>query len=167
MSITVVIGNPNVGGRTTTTATAVAERIGGAVGDSDIEVIELGDHTENIFEWEAPDLDALTAKVAASDLAIFACPTYKASFTGLLKAFLDRFDTNGLAGVVAVPVMLGAAPVHWLAPETQLRPVLVELAASVPSKGFFMIDKKMDALESSIDSWWELAEQPLRRSLGS
>jgi FMN reductase len=40
-------------------------------------------------------------EIAASDIAIFASPTYKASDTGMLKAFLDRYGSNGLAGVVA------------------------------------------------------------------
>ena len=38
------------------------------------------------------------------------------------------------SGLVAVPVMLGAGRMHQLAVESQLRPVLVELAAIVPTK---------------------------------
>lgn len=166
MRIMTIIGNPNPGGRTTTTGEAVAARIADAVGGADTETVELAHHAERIFRWEDPELDALCERVATSDAAVFACPTYKASFTGLLKAFLDRYGSNGLAGVVAVPVMLGAAPVHWLAPETQLRPVLVELAATVPTKSVFMIDKKMEELDATVDSWWELAREPLLRSLG-
>lgn len=41
----------------------------------------------------------LNARVAESDLAVFASPTYNATFTGLLKAFLDRYrPVNVLAG---------------------------------------------------------------------
>lgn len=166
MDISVVIGNPNPGGRTTVTAMAVAERIAAAVGGADRTLIELAEHTDGIFSWEAPTIQAINELVAASEVAVFACPTYKASFTGLLKAFLDRYGTNGLAGVVAVPVMLGGAPDHALAVETQLRPVLVELAATVPAKGLFMIDQRMDELDAVIDGWWELAETPLLRALG-
>jgi FMN reductase len=164
--ISVVVGNPNPGGRTTTTAVALASKIVGEVGDAEIVVIELADVAGRIFLWEDAELASLTAGVAGSELVIFACPTYKASFTGLLKAFLDRYGSNGLAGVVAIPLMLGAAPIHFLAPESQLRPVLVELAASVPTKAFFMIDNKMEELDAAIDSWWELARQPLLRALG-
>jgi flavin reductase like protein len=50
---------------------------------------------------------------AASQLAVFARPTFKATYSGLLKLFLEQFDSGtGLAGVVAVPVMLGAGSVH-------------------------------------------------------
>ena len=41
---------------------------------------------------------------------IVASPTYKATYTGLLKLFLDRIAGGALAGVTAVPVMLGG---HW------------------------------------------------------
>lgn len=161
-----MIGNPNPGGRTTVTAMAVAERITGAVGGAEVTLIELAEYTDGIFSWEAPAIQAVNERVAASDVAVFACPTYKASFTGLLKAFLDRYGTTGLAGVVAVPVMLGGSPVHALAVETQLRPVLVELAATVPTRGLFMVDQHMDELAGVIDGWWELAAAPLLRALG-
>ena len=63
-----------------------------------------------------------------------ASPTYKATYTGLLKLFLDRFATDGLRGV-AVPLMLGAGPGHALAPELTLRPVLTEIGGLVPAGG--------------------------------
>jgi FMN reductase len=166
MQISVVVGNPSAGGRTTTAAMAVAERAAGVLGGASVELVELAEHTEGIFSWEAPVIDEINRRVAGSDLAVVASPTYKASFTGLLKAFLDRYGSNGLAGVVVIPLMLGAAPVHALAVETQLRPVLVELAATVPTKGLFVVDSQMDRLAETIDAWWELAEGPLMRALG-
>ena len=44
-----------------------------------------------------------------------ASPTYKASYTGLLKSFLDWFGTTDLDGVTVVPVMVGAGLQHALA----------------------------------------------------
>lgn len=74
-------------------------------------------------------------------MAIFASPTFKASYSGLLKLFLDQFDTStGLEGVVAVPLMLGAGPGHQLAPELHLRPVLTELGASTPASALYLLD---------------------------
>lgn len=166
MRISVVIGNPRAGGRTTTAAVAVAERIAATVGADEIDVVELAEHTDRIFEWEAPELGDLTERVAGSDVVVFACPTYKASFTGLLKAFLDRYGTNGLAGVVAVPVMLGGSAHHALAPETQLRPVLVELGASIPTRSLYVIDSEMDALDDVVDAWWQDSGSLLVRAVG-
>ena len=167
MKIAVVVGNPNPAGRTTTVAEAVAGRIARSIGDeSSITTFELAEISGDLFTWGAETVERVVESVRASAVVVFATPTYKASYTGLLKAFLDRFPNNGLAEVVAVPVMLGGAPIHHLAMETQLRPVLVELAAVVPSKGLFVIDSQMDALSETIDSWWDLAERPISRSLG-
>lgn len=154
MRVCAVIGNPRVGGRTTIVATAVAQRLTTEFDAGAIDVIELGEHTQHIFEWENPELAAITERVASSTFVVFACPTYKASFTGLLKAFLDRYGSDGLAGVTAVPVMLGGSPHHSMAPDTQLRPVLVELGARVPSRSLYVVDSELDRLDETIDSWW-------------
>ena len=69
-------------------------------------------------------------------------PTFKATYTGLLKLFLDRFaGQTGLRGVVAIPLMLGAGERHALAVETHFKPVLVELGATCPASGLFLNDK--------------------------
>lgn len=167
MKIAVVVGNPNPAGRTTTVAEAVAARVAAAVqSETDISAFELAEISGDLFRWGAEPVERVVEAVRTSAVAVFASPTYKASYTGLLKAFLDRFPNNGLDGVVAVPVMLGGAPIHHLAVETQLRPVLVELAAVVPSKGLFVIDSQMDSLSETIEGWWELAHRPILRSLG-
>jgi FMN reductase len=153
MTVVAVVGNPNPGGRTTTVARAVADAVAAAIGGADVEVIELADVAAHLFEWDNADLAALTARVAAADVVIAACPTYKATYTGLLKAFLDRYGTDGLAGCVAVPVMVGGAPIHALAPEAYLRPLLVELGASVPSRGLYVLDSKMDTLDETVAAW--------------
>ncbi len=113
MQVSVVIGNPNPGGRTSRLAEATARHAIDAVGASaqaTIEVIELATVANRLFSWEDEELAALNQNVANSQLIIPACPVYKASYTGLLKAFLDRYGNNGLAGTVALPVMMGAAP---------------------------------------------------------
>jgi FMN reductase len=155
--IAALVGNPNPGGRTTTVAQKVADTVGTAIGGADVEIIELASLAAHLFEWDNADLAALTARVAEADVVIAACPTYKATYTGLLKAFLDRYGNDGLAGCVAVPVMVGAAPIHALAPEAYLRPLLVELGATVPSRGLYVLDSKMDTLDETIETWIETA----------
>lgn len=150
-SIAVVVGNPNPGGRTTKGGQAVAAAIA-ADGDS-VETYELADVASKLFEWENADVSALTAKVAAADIVVVASPTYKATYTGLLKAFLDNYGNDGLAGCAAVPVMVGAAPNHALALEVHLRPLLVELGATVPSRGLYLLEDQMDALDEVVGAW--------------
>src|ERR1700688_757504 len=132
--IAVVTGNPKSASRTHSVALAVADALAKELPGAETDpVIDLAGHAPRLFDWADEELKELTARVAAAGVAVFASPTYKASYTGLLKAFLDRYQNNGLDGGVAVPVMVGAGAVHALAPEAYLRPVLVELGATVPS----------------------------------
>ncbi|HWS37132.1 MAG TPA: NAD(P)H-dependent oxidoreductase [Actinoplanes sp.] len=149
MRIAIVVGNPKPRSRTLEVARAVAAVLPGDV----VETVDLADHAERLFTWGDPVLDELTAAVAAADLLVVASPTYKATYTGMLKAFLDRYPTNGLAGVVAVPVMTGAAPDHALAVEAYLRPLLVELGASVPARGLYVVMSRMAELAEITAAW--------------
>lgn len=153
MSVVVVIGNPNPGGRTTTVGEAVGAAVAAARGGDEVTTIELATIAGHLFEWGNEDVRALTEQVASADVIIAACPTYKATYTGLLKAFLDQYGNDGLAGCKAVPVMVGAAPNHALAPEVHLRPLLVELGTSVPTRGLYVLDTAMDSLDETVAAW--------------
>jgi FMN reductase len=87
-----------------------------------------------------------------AEVAVVASPTYKATYTGLLKLFLDQVGTGDLAGVVAVPLMLGAGPGHAMAPDLLLKPVLVELGATTPTRGLYLLDKQWDE-PGALDDW--------------
>ncbi|MFJ2980518.1 NADPH-dependent FMN reductase [Curtobacterium sp. NPDC087082] len=139
MITTVVAGNPKPASRTLDAATVVLERLTGRAPDHVVDVIDLG---PGLLGWGDDAVSEAVRTVAASDLVV-ASPTFKATYTGVLKLFLDQFATgDGLAGVVAVPLMLGAGPAHALAPEVFLKPVLVELGATVPAPALYLNDKQ-------------------------
>jgi FMN reductase len=152
-SVAVVTGNPKPASRTHGVALAVAE----ALGATEPIVVDLAEYAPRLFDWADAELNELTESVADADIAIFASPTYKAAYTGLLKAFLDRYGSNGLTGTVAVPVMTGGWPGHLLAVEVHLRPVLVELGASVPSRGLYVTEPELASLEVAVGKWAETA----------
>jgi FMN reductase len=149
MRIAVVTGNPKPASRTHGVALAVADALGAVPS----VVVDLAEYAPRLFDWSDTELSALTASVAGADVAIFASPTYKAAYTGLLKAFLDRYGPNGLAGVVAVPVMTGGWAGHSLAVEVHLRPVLVELGAVVPSRGLYVTEPELPDLDAAVSKW--------------
>ena len=103
--------------------------------------------------------------VTGARLLIVATPSYKGSYTGLLKVFLDRFPPGGLRGVVAVPLMLGAGPAHALAPELLLRPVLTEVGATVPVPGVYVLDSAHDD-PTAYDAWLAAARPVIGTLLG-
>jgi FMN reductase len=150
MIITIVAGNPKPQSRTLEAAGLVAERITGQSPTNVVDVITLG---AGLLGWGDDTVRAAVVAAASSDLLIVASPTYKASYTGVLKLFLDQFaGATGLAGVVAVPLMLGASPAHALAAEVHLKPVLVELGAIVPVQGLYLNEKTFTD-DASTDAW--------------
>ena len=152
----VVVGNPRAGSRTLAAATTLARRLVDAEPDLVVDLASLG---PALLDQQDASVAALVDEIGAADLVVVASPTYKATYTGLLKLFLDRFAGGvGLRGV-AVPLMLGAAPQHALAAELHLRPLLVELGAAVPTPALFVLDHEHDRPEAYDD--WLARSRPL------
>ena len=144
-------GNPRVGSRTAGAATHVAERL--ASDPTDVRAIDLAELAGEIFAPAHAAVDEALAAVQAARLVVVATPVYKASYTGLLKSFLDLYGPNGLAGVVAVPLVVSGNPAHALAGEVHLRPLLVELGAVVPARSLTVLDSQLADLDDAVDRW--------------
>jgi FMN reductase len=143
--VAVVVGNPRPGSRTLGAALRVAGELAGRPADLVVDLADLG---PRLVDWADPEVGRLVAEVGDAGLVVVASPTYKATYTGLLKLFLDRLPGGtGLRGV-AVPLMLGAGAEHALAPELTLRPLLTELGAVVPVRGLYVRDSEHDHPEA-------------------
>src|ERR1700759_5419056 len=141
MSTAVVVGNPKPASRTLAAATLVARELSGAKPDLVVDLATVG---PALLDFGDAGVADLVAGVGAADLVVVASPTYKATYTGLLKLFLARFaGGTGLSGV-AVPLMLGAGPGHALAAELHLRPLLTELGGVVPVRSLYVLDASHD-----------------------
>ncbi|MFT4084277.1 MAG: NAD(P)H-dependent oxidoreductase [Nocardioides sp.] len=150
MNLTVVVGNPKPASRTAEAATLLAHGLAPEAQPEIVDVITLG---PGLLGWGDPAVTEAVAKAAASDLLIVASPTFKATYAGLLKLFLDQFETGtGLQDVVAVPLMLGAGPAHFMASDLLLKPVLAELGAACPAPGLYLMDKTYDE-SPAMDEW--------------
>lgn len=156
--IAVLVGNPQPASRTRLVAEEVAALLGARSGAGIDATIDLADVADALFRFPEPRLDDLLNRVATADVAVIASPTYKAAYTGLLKAFLDRYGSDGLRGLTAVPVLTIGAPTHALAVETTLRPLLVELGASVPTRGLAFpaaaVEDRASVVGEWVDSEW-------------
>lgn len=150
VNVVVVVGNPKPRGSTWD----IAHRIGGALGEvtASFDLVEFG---APLLGWGDDAVKAAVAEVSASDVVVFATPTYKAAYTGVLKAFLDKFDgRTGLQGVVAVPVQTGGSDAHRLSPEVHLKPVLAELGATVPAPALY-VSTQPEGTEAAEREWLE------------
>src|SRR6185503_19453125 len=83
----VVVGNPKPGSRTLAAAVSLAEQVTGAEPDLVVDLAEVG---PGLLTWGDPTVAGLVGLVSSADLLVVASPTYKATFTGLLKLFLDQ-----------------------------------------------------------------------------
>jgi FMN reductase len=160
--VAVLVGNPKPASRTRDAAVHLAAALTGVAPDLVVDLAELG---PALLDWTDGSVDAVVERLRSADLLVVASPTYKASYTGLLKVFLDRFPPGGLRGVVAVPLMLGAGPAHALAPELLLRPVLTEVGATVPVPGAYVLDSAHDD-PTAYDAWLAAARPVIGTLLG-
>ncbi len=127
----------------------VARRLTGRPPDVILDLVDIGPH---LLGWGDPVAARAVDEVRRSRVAVFASPTYKGTYTGLLKLFLDQIPGDGLAGVIAFPVMLGAAMGHAMAPDLLLKPVLAELGAICPARGLYLLETDYLS-EGVIDPW--------------
>jgi FMN reductase len=155
LKMTVIVGNPKRESRTTAVGVAVAGVIAAHAGPPHrpAAVIELADLSGGLFSWGDPSVAEAKSAVLSSDVLVVASPVFKASHTGLLKAFLDHFGQGELAALATVPVMVGASAAHSLAVECQLRPVLIEIGASCPTRGIYVVDSELDSLAATLAAW--------------
>lgn len=149
-----VVGNPRPESRThglcrTLVAALAGELSGGTVG-TEVDLASLG---ARVLEVDDPDAAAAVERVLAADVLVLASPTYKATYSGLLKAFLDRLGTGVLSGAPAVPILLGGAPGHRLAVDVHFTPLLLELGAAVPARGLFVLEPEVDEFEKIAATW--------------
>lgn len=145
MKVSIVVGNPKPRSRTRTVSERLVQKLVRA--PFQLEVIDLADHAYAVFDPASEKMEQITASVAPSDLVVAASPTYKATYTGLLKAFFDRYGANGLVGVTAIPVMTGTDRTHALGPDIHLVPLLLELGATVPDRGLYFVMSSFDDLD--------------------
>lgn len=161
MKTAVVVGNPKPKSRTLDAGVLVMRKLTGADPDIVLDLVEFG---PALLEFGNAKVAAALQSVQTSDVVVFASPTFKATYTGLLKLFLDQFPPDGLAAVTAFPVMLGAGPAHAMAPDLLLKPVLVEIGATCPAVGLYLIDKTF-AEDPRLDAWAARAKKLLPRGV--
>jgi FMN reductase len=162
VSITVLVGNPRPQSRTATAALTAARHVAGALGlPGDPELVELAPLAPSLLLPGPPaEVAAALEQVSRAELLVVASPTYKATYTGLLKVFLDLLPSGALAGATALPLLVMGSAAHTLAVEVHLRPLLVELGAHVPSPGLAVLHDTVPRdgsaspeLDSVVASW--------------
>ncbi|WP_327279086.1 MULTISPECIES: NADPH-dependent FMN reductase [unclassified Streptomyces] len=138
-------GSPSPHSRTAVVADHVLRRLAHAGFDTaHLAVRELPAADLLSARRGEPELRRALAAVAEADGIIVATPVYKASYTGLLKAFLDLLPQDGLAGKTVLPIATGGSLAHVLTLDYALRPVLAALGARHVTAGRFVLDSSVE-----------------------
>ena len=100
------------------------------------ELTELRDLSADglLGRVDDPAVAAAVEAAAAASVLVLASPVYRATVTGAMKSFLDRFPTDALRGTAVVLVATAASPRHWLTLDTSGRALVASLAGwAVPT----------------------------------
>lgn len=112
-----------------------------------------------------PQIAAAVAALRDARLVLVATPIYKASYSGLLKAFLDLLPQDALRGKTVVPLATGGSVAHLLALDYALKPVLGALGAHDIRAPIFATDAQLPADAGGHAPVLDL-QQRLDRALG-
>ncbi|QCR33381.1 NADPH-dependent FMN reductase [Lysinibacillus sp. SGAir0095] len=119
-----------------------------------------GISAESIYIHELPADDLITANFSSEEIAIankkvtdaeivfILTPIFKASYTGILKTYLDLIPQKGLENKTIVPIAIGGSIGHLLAVEYSLKPVLSVLGATEILNTVFVLDQQVERLGS-------------------
>ncbi|QWU16636.1 FMN reductase [Paenibacillus sophorae] len=142
--IVVINGTPSLVSR----INAVIEYAENALGGKGFEVERINvaelppeDLIHTKFESEA--IVKANGLVAEADALIIVSPVYKASYTGVLKTFLDLIPQKGLAGKIVLPLFMGGSLAHLLTIDYALKPVLSVLGARYILGGVYAVDSQV------------------------
>jgi FMN reductase len=138
-----LVGSFNRPSRSCALAEAVARAAGERYGFHSrlYDLTDIGSSLGNARRGD--DLDAsaqrVLEEVVAADVLVVGTPTYKGSYTGLFKHFLDLIDPLALQGKPVILTATGGGDRHALMVEHQLRPLF----------GFFMAHTLPTAIYAS------------------
>ncbi|MBO9610250.1 MAG: NADPH-dependent FMN reductase [Paenibacillaceae bacterium] len=141
MSIVIISGSPSARSR----LSGIVEQVKAAIAAegqewTEIAVRELPPADLLHAAFDSPAIAEAVGKVEQADAVVIATPIYKASYTGILKAFLDLLPQKGLERKIVLPVAIGGTIAHLLAIDYALKPVLAALGARHVLGGVFVQD---------------------------
>lgn len=165
-TVTAVVGNPRQGSRTHGLTATVTDQLTKLLGADDVQTVDLAALGAALLDPSNDQARAARERVAGSGLLIVATPVYKATYTGLLKLFLDGYGNDGLAGVTALGVIVSGNPAHLLSADIHLRSLLVELGASVPTRSLGITEAQLPEAERVVGDFAAASAGVLRRILG-
>lgn len=137
----------------------IYSRLTGVQNEVENQLQAQGFETEVLYVHQLPAEDLILAnfaseaiktavnQVEAADVIVLLTPIYKASFTGILKTFLDLLPQKAFVNKTVLPVAIGGSISHLLAIDYSLKPVVTILGATHITQSIFVVDQQVEKLE--------------------
>jgi FMN reductase len=164
-TITIISGSPNA-----------TSRLNGMIDYARKELENLGHATNTITVVTLPADDLIHARfgsaaiveanrlVEEAQAVIIASPVYKASYTGVLKAYLDLLPQKGFEGKIVAPLFIGGTLAHLLSIDYALKPVLSSMGARHFARGVYATDDLVNRIQDGTsETKFELQDELLNR----
>jgi FMN reductase len=88
-------------------------------------------------------LDAALERVTQAQIVVLGTPTYRANYTGQLKAFFDLLPRDALASSVCGLIATGGIPQHALVIDHGLRPLVASLLGLSAAHSAYLTDAEL------------------------
>jgi FMN reductase len=140
-SILLISASPSRPSRTA----ALLDHVAVLVADAGHEAVRLDVGSlpaEALLHADTADeaVQSALVEVELADAVVVATPVYNASYSGVLKTFLDLLPQKALAGKTVLPLATGGTIAHLLSIDYALRPVLQSLCPRHVVPGRFVLD---------------------------
>jgi len=94
--------------------------------------------------FNSPAIKKSNQIVEGATGVIVLTPVYKASYSGILKTYLDLLPQKGFENKLVLPLVVGGSIGHLLTIEYAINPVLTALGASHILNGVYTVDKQVE-----------------------
>lgn len=118
-----------------------------SINTSTIQVVDLPPEDLVYAKFNSEAIVAANEQIAAADAVVIASPVYKASYTGVLKSYIDLLPQKGFEGKLIAPVFIAGTMAHMLAVDYSLKPVLASMGANHYTKTVYATDSNVERTE--------------------
>ncbi|URN95523.1 MAG: NADPH-dependent FMN reductase [Candidatus Pristimantibacillus lignocellulolyticus] len=149
--VVILSGSPNASSRLIGMTNYIRQSLSDAgFQTAAVNVVDLPPEDLVYTRFNSPHIIAANELIEQADAVIIASPVYKASFTGVLKAYIDLLPQKGFEGKIITPVFIAGSMAHLLSIDYSLKPVLASMGARQYTKSIFATDSSItrEQLES-------------------
>lgn len=164
--IVTIAGSPSASSRTSSLLRYAEDYLGQYAHSIYPIVIQNLDPRELFYaQYDGVTIPRALTEVANADAIVIATPVYKASYSGILKVFLDLLPQKAFANKVILPIACGGTSTHMLAIDYAIKPLLSALGAEIVLQGVYLLDTQFTYNASGVQFTDNDAKQRLLTGL--